>query len=172
MLQNSINVSGDRIKGKEVVRNLGSMFDSELKMAQHVSYILKIGYFHLRELTLIRKYLTPVAAKILVYASVISRLDYANALLFGITETQLHRLQNCAARSITGDAREIASVKCEIASVQPYCLPIRARIRYKILILSFKALHSLAPPYLKDMLSIQVHVRNTRLSNGGPRLIE
>ena len=172
VLQHSIHVGGDRIEGKQVVRNLGSMFDSELKMVQHVSHILKVGYFHLRQLRLIRKYLTPAAAKILVHASVISRLDYANALLFGIAETQinrLQRLQNCAARLITGDSREVASVKV-LKSL--HWLPIRARIRYKILILTFKALHGLAPPYLKDMLSIQIHVRKTRQSNGGPRLTE
>ena len=93
MLRNSINVGGDPIKGNEAVRNHGSMFDSELKMAQHVSNILKVGYFHLRQLRLIRKYLTPAAAKILAHASVISRLDYANALLFWDRRNSANRLQ-------------------------------------------------------------------------------
>ena len=172
VLQRSITVGGDRIEAKQVVRNLGSMFDSELKMAQHVSHVLRVGYFQLRQLKLIRKYLTPVAAKILVHASVISRLDYANALLFGIAETQLNRLQrlqNYAARLITRDSCDVDS-----ASVlkKLHWLPIRARIRYKILLLTYKALNNLAPQYLKDILSIHIHARKTRSSNGGLRLVE
>ena len=50
VLKHSINVGGDHIEGKKVVRNLGSMFDSELKMVHHVNHILKVGYFHLRQL--------------------------------------------------------------------------------------------------------------------------
>ena len=56
VLQHSIHVGGDRIEGKQVVRNLGSMFDSELKMVHHVSHIRIVGYFHLRQLRLIRSY--------------------------------------------------------------------------------------------------------------------
>ena len=170
--QRSINVGGDCIEAKKCVRNLGSMFDTELKMAEHVSHVLKVGYFQLRQLRTIRKYLTPMATKILVHASVISRLDYANALLYGIAETQLsrlQRLQNCAARLVTGDSRQVDSIE---VLKKLHWLPIRARIRYKVLLLAFKALHNLAPQYLKDMLPVQSNVRITRSSNGGLRLVE
>ena len=112
--KSSIIIGGDTIGAKKCVRNLGSMFDEELKMTEHVSHVLKVGYFQLRQLRMIRKYLTPMALKILVHASVISRIDYANALLYGIAETQLNRLQrlqNCAARLVTGDSRDIASTE-------------------------------------------------------------
>ena len=170
--QRSINVDGDCIEAKKCLRNLGSMFDTELKMAEHVSHVLKVGYFQLRQLRTIRKYLTPMATKILVHATVISRLDYANALLYGIAETQLsrlQRLQNCAARLVTGDSRQVDSIE---VLKKLHWLPIRARIRYKVLLLAFKALHNLAPQYLKDMLPVQSNVRITRSSNGGLRLVE
>ena len=99
--QNSINVGGDTIGAKRHVRNLGAMFDTELKMNEHVSQVLKSGYFQLRQLRVIRKCLTPMSLKILVHASIISRLDYANALLYGIAEYQkngLQRLQNFVVR--------------------------------------------------------------------------
>ena len=54
----------------------------------------------------------PVAATISIHGSVISRLDNANAFLYGIADTQLnrlYRLQNDAARVITGDSREVNS---------------------------------------------------------------
>ena len=83
------------------MRNLGSMFDTELKRTEHVSHVLKIGYFQLRQLRVTRKHLMPVAAKISIHASVISRLDNAKTFHYGIAETKLnrlHRLQNDAAR--------------------------------------------------------------------------
>ena len=141
-------------------------------MTEHVSHVLQVGYFQLRQLRMIRKYLTPMAAKILIHATVISRLDYANAVLYGIAETQLdrlQRLQNYAARLITGDSREVDSA--EVLKTLHW-LPVRARIRYKILLLTYEALNNLAPPYLKDMLAVQTNARNTRSSNGGPRLVE
>ena len=67
----SINVDGDASKAKTFVRYLGSMFDTELKMTEHVSHVLKVGYFQLRQLRPIRKYLMPVAATISIHASVI-----------------------------------------------------------------------------------------------------
>ena len=170
--QSAICVGGASIKAKKCVRNLGSMFDSELKMSDHVSHVIKVGYFQLRQLRAIWKFLTPMALKVLVHACIISRIDYANALLYGIAETQinrLQRLQNCAARMITGDSREIESVK---VLRKLHWLPIRARIQYKIILLTYNALNNTAPQYMIDMLSIQTNVRSTRSSNNGLRLIE
>ena len=167
-----INVGNDVIKAKKCVRNLGSMFDAELKMTEHVNHVLKVGYFQLRQLRTIKKYLTPTAIKILIHASVISRLDYANALLYGIAESQLtrlQRLQNCAARLVTGDSREVDSV---LVLKKLHWLPVRARIQYKVLLLTFKALNNLGPEYMKDMLPLQSQLRNTRSSKGGTRLME
>ena len=79
------------------------------------------------------------------------------------------RRQNDAARLIKGDSREVDSVK---VLKTLHWLPIRARIPYKILLLAYKALNNLAPPYLKDMLLVQTNVRDTRSSNEGPRLDE
>ena len=82
---------------------------------------------------------------------------------------RLQRLQNCAARLITGDTRDVNSI---IVLRKLHWLPIRARIRYKILLLTFKAIHNHGPQYMKNMLLIQVNVRNTRSSNNELRLAE
>ena len=34
-------------------------------------------------------------------------------------------------------------------------LPVRARIHFKILILVFKSIHRLAPPYISDLISVR-----------------
>ena len=77
-----------------------------MKLVTHVNYVLKIGYYHLRQLSVMRKYLSVEATKILVHAAILSRLDYANALMDGIPEAQLEnlqRLQTNAARLIMLD---------------------------------------------------------------------
>ena len=143
-----------------------------MTLVEHVSQVIKSGYFQLRQLRVIRKCLTPTALKILVHASVISRLDYANALLYGIAEnqiTRLQRLQNYAGRLITGDSRDVPSC---IVLRKLHWLPIKARIQYKILLLTFKAINNHGPKYMKNMLSIQINVRNTRSSSHGLRLME
>ena len=168
----TIRVGAEDIKAKPAVRNLGSHFDIELKMATHVNHVLKIGYFHIRQISIIRKYLTLDATKTLVHAMILSRIDYANALLYGIPETQLNRLQrlqNRAARLITQDSKHVDS-KTVLRKL--HWLPIRARINFKVVLLAFKALNGLAPPYIRDMLTVIEPKRNTRMSNSGVRLVE
>ena len=105
MTVKSINVGNEVIPFKQHVRNLGAHFDVEVRMASHVNEIVKAGYYHLRQLRAIRRYLTQNATKVLVHASILSRLDYGNVLLYGILEghlNKLQKLQKSAARLITG----------------------------------------------------------------------
>ena len=81
---------------------------SELTMVPHVNGICKCALFHLTLIGRIRKYLDTKSAKSLVHALVLSRLDYANSLLFGLPKTlmvKLQRVQNAAARLVVGVGR-------------------------------------------------------------------
>ena len=46
---------------------------------------LRTSYYELRRLASIRRFLTSAATATLVYAFVLSRIDYCNTLLFGST---------------------------------------------------------------------------------------
>ena len=96
---------------------------------------------------------------------VTSRLDYANALLYGISNTSLERIQkvqNAAARIVT-----LTSNRDHITSVlyNLHWLAIKERIEYKILLITFKALSGLAPRYIIDLLCVYVPKRNLRSSS-------
>ena len=105
----SLTVGGNNIVCKMSVRNLGVLFDTSLTMNEHIASVSRSCYAHLRGISKIRSNLSSDSAKLLVHASVISRLDYANSLLHGISETnisKMQKIQNYAAKLISGGKKE------------------------------------------------------------------
>lgn len=146
------------------VRNLGVILDADLTFQSHISSIIKIGFYHLRNIKKIRSFLSQSDAEKLVHAFISSRLNYSNALLTGIPQKHLHRLQllqNAAARVLM---RKKPVLRCL------HWLPVKFWIDFKILALVFKALHGLAPQYLSDMLLLYEPGRPLR-STGTGRLV-
>ena len=111
-----------------------------------------MAFFHLRQAQLLAPYLSASDLAIVIHATVTSRLDYCNSLYTGLPLNLLRKLQlvqNAAARVLTG-----TWWKANITPVlsQLHWLQIGDRIRFKVLVLTFKALNSLGPTYLRDRL--------------------
>ena len=150
---------------KDSVRNLGVIIDSDLSFNAHISHVTKTAFFHLRNITRIRSYLSLDDAKTLVHAFVFSRLDYCNALLSGLPKKATDRLQlvqNAAARVLT-KTKPWEHITPVLISL--HWLPVSFRIDFKILLLVYKALHGLAPSYLSDCLPRHVPLRSLRSSS-------
>ena len=99
----SILVGNADITFSDSARNLGFILSSDMSLDQHITHICRSAYAALRQISAIRQYLTTEAAKKLVCALVLSRLDYVNALLAGCPKHCLDRLQkvqNSAARLV------------------------------------------------------------------------
>ena len=95
---------GSVISNASCVKNLGVFFDSKLSMDCQINSVTRSCYFHLRNIGRIRSLITEDACRTLVRSLVTSRLDYGNALLFGLNATSLQKLQkvqNTAARLVT-----------------------------------------------------------------------
>ena len=90
---NSTTVGESVVNTKRVVRNLGSWFDSQLSMSTHIRNLCSSAFFHLHNISSIRKFLSPVETKSLVHAFVTSRVDYCNSLLYGLPASQLNKVQ-------------------------------------------------------------------------------
>ena len=88
-----------------------------------------------------------------------------HCLLYGLTNNQLARIQ----RVLHASARLVCNAPrfCHITPIMRdlHWLPIRARINSKVLLLTFKALHGLAPQYLRSLISIKTSCCNLRGSN-------
>jgi hypothetical protein len=100
----SLSVCDNVIHISAEARNIGVLMDSTLYMEQHVANICKTCFYHLRNISRIRKYLSRKSAETLVHALITSRLDFCNSLLFGLPDyiiERLQKVQNSAARVVT-----------------------------------------------------------------------
>jgi len=116
-----------------------------MSLNHHISSIVKTSSFHLRNIGLIRKYLTKDATEQLVHAYVTSRLDMGNSLLYGLPDSQINRLsrlQNIAARIVTRTKprEHITPVLRDL-----HWLPIKDRIVFKILMLVHRHSINMSP---------------------------
>ena len=134
-----------------------------MNLEPHITQICRVAYMHLSNVRKIRNMLTDEATSELIHACITSRIDYCNSILYGMPDTilsDLQRIQNTAARILT---------KCgdrNYPSINPlyklHWLPVRQRITYKVLILTFKTYHKTAPQYICDLIIPRTYNRAVR----------
>ena len=107
--------------------------------------------YQLKLVNSIRASLDVQVAERVVNAVFTSRLDYCNYLLAGLTVqdfTRLQRLQNATARCVLETTDFSATdMLCEL-----HWLPVRKRVYYKLLLLTYKTFNGSAPEYLVNQL--------------------
>ena len=134
-------------------------------MVPHVNTVCQSYFFHLRNIGFIGKYLTYDAAKIIIHAFVVSKLDYCNSLLYGLPSYLIQKLQyvqNSAARLVNQCPRffHITPVLRDI-----HWLRVSFRIEFKIMLITYKVLHDRTPIYIQELLQLHTPSRNLRSSN-------
>ena len=161
---NSVNIGSTSIVPVTSARNIGMVFDNTHMFSQHIKYTCKSIYSHLRKIGSIRRYLTNKACQTLIHATLTAKLDYCNSLLYGLPDNTinlLQRAQNTAARIITR-TRKFAPITPVLTHL--HWLPVRHRIDYKILLLTFKAMHNQTPTYISDLIQPYRPTRELRSS--------
>ena len=112
----------------------------------------------------IRKYLSKSACETPINALVVSRLDYCNNLFYGHPAkllSQLQRVQNSAARLIHQSTQYSPSSPL---LQDLHWLPIKYRCIFKILLITFKAIHGHVPSYIQDLVKVKHQTRTLRSS--------
>lgn len=169
-------IDGLAVASSSTVRNLGVIFDQDMSFNSHIANISKTAFFHLRNIAKIRHILSQKDAEILVHAFITSRLDYCNSLLSGCPSKSIKTLQliqNAAARLLTRTSMR-DHISPVLASL--HWLPVKFRIDFKILLLTYKALNGQAPSYLKELIVPYYPTRTLRSQNAGllvvPRVLK
>ena len=153
------------------VKSLGVTIDPDLAFDEHINNITRIAFLHLRNIAKLRNALSLQDAEKLVHAFITSRLDYCNALLSGCSCKSLNKLQlvqNAAARVLTR-TRKFDHISPVLSNL--HWLPVKFRIEYKILLLTYKALNGLAPTYLTELISYYKPSRDLRSQSAGSLLV-
>ena len=160
-----IKIGDQLISPTTDARNIGFIFDNLLNCKKHIATTSKSAWFQLRKIGQIRQYLDAKSTEQLVHSFVTSKLDINNALLYGLPDNLLHKLQviqNAAARLVKKLPKH-----CHITPIlqELHWLPVRRRIDYKILLIVFKALHGLAPQYIREILTKRPEQTRSMRSN-------
>ena len=148
-----ITIGESSIQPTTSARNIGVNFDSSLNMDSQIGKNCQSSYFWLRNIRRIRSHLTFTATR-----------TFCNALCQGLPQYQLDRLQrvqNSAARLITCVRRHehISDMRMQL-----HWLPVKQRVCYKVMWLTFLAAYGRAPEYLCKLLE-QRDVKCTLLSS-------
>ncbi|KAK2177828.1 hypothetical protein NP493_577g02031 [Ridgeia piscesae] len=98
-------------------------------MTSQVANVCRSAYYHLSRIAKIRDSINTTVCKSLIHGLVTSRLDYGNAILYGISDRHMHRLemvQRSAARIVRqirrGDRQSMTTILRQL-----HWLPVRKR---------------------------------------------
>ena len=158
------------IRLSPVVKNLGFRLDNTLTMKSQVSHVKTVCFHKLRQIAKMRCYLTTKQLTILIQAVIMTSVDYCNALYFGCYKTvinQLQLIQNRACRIIFG-LKKRDSVTEKLKSL--HWLKVEYRIQFKVLLLVFKCVHNIAPPYISELIPLNNFNSTRRSSFHIPRI--
>ena len=150
----SIKIRDAIIQPTHCVRNLGYMYNTEVKNISHINKLVSTCYVTLR----IRDLLDYDTCKILVQALVLSKVDYCNSLLLGSSPYMLQKLQkiqNMGAQVIN-HKRKYDHISKDIQEL--HWLKIPEWIQYKVAVPTFECVSSDAPTYLNLVNTTHNHI--------------
>jgi len=161
-----LQVGKNTVSVASLVKNIGIYFDTSLTMERQVNTISKACYYQIRNTGHIRRYITLDTCKSLAPALITSRLDYGNALLYGLPSTlmtRLQKVQNSSARLVTRTHKR-EHITPVLNSL--HWLPVIYRSQYKIVMYTFKALQGTARQYLEELVVPYPPTRSIRSESG------
>uniref|UniRef100_A0A9J8BXA0 Reverse transcriptase domain-containing protein n=1 Tax=Cyprinus carpio carpio TaxID=630221 RepID=A0A9J8BXA0_CYPCA len=162
----SIQLGSSTITPSSTARNLGVVMNYQLSFTDHIATTTRSCRFALYNIRKIRPFLSEQATQLLVQALVLPRLDYCNALLVGLpacTIKPLQLIQNVAVRVVFNEPKAHVTPLL----IRLHWLPVAARIKFKVLMLAFKATTGTAPIYLNSL--VQTYAPSRSLHSASER---
>jgi len=131
-------------------RDLSILLDISLSMHQHIDRVTSTCFFHLRRLHKLSHILNVETRKRLVCALVLTRVDYCNSALTGLsdsTQAPLQRVLHAAVRYVLHlRPRDHVTATLQLL----HWLLVRQCITYKLCVLMHGVAFGYAPTYLHD----------------------
>ena len=159
-----VSVDGNVVQFSKSMRVLGVTLDERLSFDDHVSAVVQSCNYHIRSLRHIRRLIDRDTANTLACAIVNTRLDYCNALLYGVSAKNVQRLQ----RIQNSLARVVCNVPYGRSATDSlhtlHWLPVAKRISYKIATITHRTLHTQQPTYLAELIQNSAPIRPLRSS--------
>jgi hypothetical protein len=159
-----VRVGGASVRPVQSVRDLGVYLDADMTMKTHVTTVVRSCFAALRQIRSVRRSLPRHALLTLIRALVVSKVDYCNSVLAGLSIQLQDRLQsvlNAAARLVFSARRSehITPLLREL-----HWLKVPERVKFRLCVLAYRCLHGEAPAYLAESL------RRTTDADTGRRL--
>ena len=126
--------------------------DSSLNFKTHTTKKCQSAMINFLKIRRIRHLLNTDTTASLFLSLCISHLDYCNAVFYNIPKVTLDKLQpiqNMCACLVLRKSKRDSILEC---LKQLHWLPIKQRVHFKILVLTYKCLHGQGPAYLIDLL--------------------
>ena len=168
----SVLSQGLALTPSESARNLGVVFDTQLKFKDHISSVCCSSYFFIRQLRQIRSSIDKNSAIILANSIIHSKIDYCNSLFFGLSSAsikRLQRVQNSLARVVCKTNKWSSTSSSLLKEL--HWLPVSQRIVFKIAVLTFKTFRLGEPSYLSSLLRPYIPRRSLRSSDANLLII-
>ncbi|KAK3530982.1 hypothetical protein QTP70_007794 [Hemibagrus guttatus] len=157
-----LSLNNSMISPSATARNLGVTMDNQLSFSSHIANVTRSCWFLLYNIRRIRPFLSTQATQVLVQSLVISRLDYCNSLLAGLPLNAIRPLQMIknAAAQLVFNLPKFSHTTPLLPSL--HWLPVAAHIRFKTLMLTYKAKNGPSPSYLKALVTPRTALRSLR----------
>ncbi|CAH0559663.1 unnamed protein product [Brassicogethes aeneus] len=162
----SLTINGQKIEQVNKAKNLGVIFDSNLRFSEHVSNCVKKAFYNLKNIYSQRHLLNTNIKKLVCDSMVLSHFNYCDALygfcLTKIDERRIQRLQNSCVRLICGVRRRL-SVKSKFCEIG--WLNMSERRLLHSLVLFNNVVTYKCPPYLYNKIKFRTDVHTLNIRN-------
>ena len=147
---------GHSEKSRSLVTLLGVHLDDTLTFDNHINELVSSCYYHIRNIGKVKSILSQSHLETLLHSVISSKLDYCNIILYGITKSNLNKLQklqNAAARLVYKlPRRSRTSVSDLIRKL--HWLRVDEHIIFKMMTIVYKFFTSNGPAFINHLLQI------------------
>lgn len=169
-VKHDIHINGTFIDGKcirfvDSAKNLGIVLDTELSFNIQISKLVSSCFHTIRNISRIKKFLDEGQLKTLVSTLIFSKLDYCNALYYGLNTQLIDKMQvvqNSALRLVYNMHR-YDRISTSPLFKKLHWLKVRERIVFKLLLIVHKCIRGTAPQDIKSMLHLSKSDRTKKL---------